>query len=81
MVTTLDYYYRQGCGLCDDMVRELDVIAPGLNFSLSGHDIDLSPVLKEKYNDQVPVLAHGDEIICRYFLEEDSLREYLKQHA
>ena len=43
-------------------------------------DIDLHPVLEEKWGDKVPVLIENDVEICHYFLDEAALAEHL-HHA
>lgn len=40
-------------------------------------DVDADPVLEAKYDELVPVLLHGENEICHYFLDEPKTREYL----
>lgn len=77
----LDLYFRYGCGLCDEMLHELQQVKDKYRISWILHDIDRSPELRERYDRQVPVLAKGDEVICRYFLEEEPLKEFLQIHG
>ena len=50
-----------------------------LPFELEVVDIDLHPVLEEKWGDKVPVLIENDVEICHYFLDEVTLAEHLHQ--
>ena len=51
-----------------------------LPFEIEVVDIDLHPVLEEKWGDKVPVLIENDVEICHYFLDEAALAEHL-HHA
>ena len=45
--------------------------------SLSVVDVDAHPDLEAKYDELVPVLLHGQNELCHYFLDESKVREYL----
>ena len=47
-------------------------------FELETRDIDRDPVLRERYNPQVPVLAINGEEVCHYFLDPDKLAVYFE---
>jgi thioredoxin reductase (NADPH) len=40
-------------------------------------DVDANPDLEAKYDELVPVLLHGRNELCHYFLDEPKTREYL----
>ncbi len=40
-------------------------------------DVDEHPDLEALYDELVPVLLHGDNELCHYFLDEAKTREYL----
>jgi hypothetical protein len=42
-------------------------------------DVDGDPAIASKYGDQVPVLAHGDTLLCRHFLDPQRVRAYLTE--
>lgn len=70
-------YSRQGCHLCDVMKEELEVMAvPGAE-TIKLIDIDNDPVLKKRYNDQIPVLFVNDVEICHYKLNKKKLLRFL----
>lgn len=39
-------------------------------------DIDSDPLLRERYDLEIPLLALNDEIICRYTPDTDRLTQY-----
>ncbi len=73
----LTLYYRQECHLCEDMVTHLGRLHGELAFELDLVDIDKDPVLRQRYNEQVPVLVQGPTVLSRFFLDEASLRTAL----
>lgn len=79
MSDTLTLYYRQGCHLCEDMDEHLARLRGDgeMAFDLDRIDIDTNTELRARYNEEVPVLAQGDRILSRYFLDEISLRDAL----
>lgn len=60
------------------MTQALQRLRPELGFDLVEVDIDADPVLRQRYDTRVPVLAAGATEICYYFLEEDRLRACLQ---
>jgi thioredoxin reductase (NADPH) len=42
-------------------------------------DVDADPILEAKYDELVPVLLHGENELCHYFLDEPKTREYLAE--
>ena len=74
---TLTLYSRIGCHLCDDMQAQLQRLQSQMSFEIAVIDIDEDDVLRERFNEKVPVLALGEDVICCHFLDERSLRETL----
>jgi len=52
--------------LADEFGAEIDIL-----------DVDADLELEALYNERVPVLLHGDEELCHYFLEITKVRDYL----
>ena len=73
-------YIRHGCGLCEEMKQELDTF---LNHSISTNiqyqlvDIDQDQRLRERYNEDVPVLVQDGTVVLRYFFDESLLKKVL----
>jgi hypothetical protein len=40
-------------------------------------DIDRDPALVQRFGDSVPVLAAGENVLYRFRLDHDALRDYL----
>lgn len=74
-------YSRSYCHLCDDMLSALKKLT-GDSVPVEVIDIDLDPVLLERYDELVPVLAGcadglPDRQLCHYFLDENEVRTFL----
>jgi thioredoxin reductase (NADPH) len=52
-------------------------LAGELNFRIEIRDVDSDPELAARYGAHLPVLLHGNEELCQYFLEAAKLRDYL----
>ena len=53
-------YTRAGCHLCDEAKQILRELQKNTRFEFSEVDIDHDPVLRERFNDEVPVIfVHG----------------------
>ena len=68
---------RSYCHLCHDMELALAPLLAEFEVVLNVVDIDADPVLEAKYDELVPVLLHGQTVLCHYFLDEAKTREYL----
>lgn len=71
-------YQRSGCGLCEDMHRELEQLRNERELVLTLVDVDTSVELRSRYGHLVPVLedSQGREI-CHFFLDRDRLQRYM----
>jgi hypothetical protein len=73
----LTLYGRSYCHLCDDMASALEPLRLEFGFGLARVDVNRDPALEASYGERVPVLAHGDEVLCHYFLDALRVRAYL----
>jgi hypothetical protein len=73
----LTLYSRVYCHLCDDMLAALGNLRGEFAFDIDVIDVDADPLLEQKYDELVPVLAVNGEELCHYFLDEPKVREYL----
>ncbi len=78
--TYLTVYHREGCHLCDEMTALLAEFQDELDFGFVLVDIDADAALKARFNADVPVVALGEQILFRHFLNEAILRQAL-QHG
>jgi len=70
-------YYRDGCHLCEQVVASLFQLQQELGYEIEQIDIDTNPVLREKYNVDVPVVTYQGEVIFYHFFDEKELRKSL----
>jgi hypothetical protein len=70
-------YTRANCGLCNEAIEELWMLRGPLGFTLVSRNVDDDPALIERFNDVVPVIAVGDEIVAQAPIDFDGLRERL----
>lgn len=66
----LRLYTRAECHLCDVMKQELRGLQDQYGFHFEVHDVDAQQGSREKYNDLVPVLLWGQDIICYHRLDK-----------
>lgn len=77
MAIELTLISRGYCHLCHDMEVALSPLATAMGFAVKVLDVDADPTLEAKYDELVPVLLHGETMLCHYFLDEAKVREYL----
>jgi len=77
MPVELTIYIREGCHLCDDMELALQKCKSELDFEIRRVPIDNNKELEDAYGTRVPVLVYGDEEVCHYFLDMQSLKRVL----
>jgi thioredoxin reductase (NADPH) len=77
MAVELILLSRRCCHLCHDMEVALGPLAAEFGATVTILDIDSDPCLEAKYDELVPVLMHGENELCHYFLDEPKTREYL----
>jgi hypothetical protein len=61
------------------MLAALEALRGEYSFEIEVLDIDTDPVLEQKFNEWVPLLAVGDIELCHHFLDPAKVREYLSQ--
>ena len=76
---TLTLISRAYCHLCHEMERELRSFAQDSGCTIDVVDVDAIPELVARYDELVPVLLHGDEVLCHYFFDATKVRDYLRK--
>lgn len=76
---TLTLVSRSYCHLCQEMERALAPLAADSGIDVEVVDVDADPVLESLYDELVPVLLHGDQELCHYFLDVAKVRDYLSE--
>jgi hypothetical protein len=74
-------YSRAGCHLCGEMLEALRSLQGLEHFQIQVTDVDGDPALRQRYGDDVPVLAHGGRELCRHHLDAAAILEYLAKIA
>ena len=77
MAVELTLLIRRFCHLCHDMEAALAPLAAEFGAAVTVVDVDGDPLLEAQYDELVPVLLHGKNELCHYFLDEPKIREYL----
>ena len=77
MAVELTLLSRRFCHLCHDMEAALAPLAAEFEAAVTVIDVDCDPLLEAKYDELVPVLLHGQNELCHYFLDAPKVREYL----
>ena len=77
MAVELTLLSRRFCHLCHDMEAALAPLAVEFGAAVTVVDVDGDPLLEAQYDELVPVLLHGKNELCHYFLDEPKIREYL----
>jgi thioredoxin reductase (NADPH) len=77
MAVELTLLSRHCCHLCHDMAAALEPLAAEFGIAVKVVDVDSDPLLEATYDELVPVLMHGRNELCHYFLDEPKTREYL----
>jgi glutaredoxin len=71
-------YTRKGCHLCERAESIVAAARERIPFDLEIVDIDLSAELKEKYNEEVPVIAIDGSDRFGYAIELDAFIHVLE---
>jgi len=81
MKARLLLYTRKDCCLCEEMKATLHRVADRVSFALEEIDVDTSPVLQEKYGNDVPVLFINGRKAFKYRLTAGELEQRLRREA
>jgi glutaredoxin len=69
-------YTRRGCHLCDEAKEVIERLRKEAAFRFEQIDIDTDPALKDRYNDEVPVIFINGKKAFKYQVEP---RQFLKR--
>ena len=76
-MTSIRFYTRRGCPLCDEALEALEPIARNLDRPVEIVDIDLDLALLELYNERVPVIEADGRVIAEGIVDAHSIRASL----
>ncbi|HET9388759.1 MAG TPA: glutaredoxin family protein [Steroidobacteraceae bacterium] len=75
----LTVMHRDGCGLCDEMLAELQALGRRQALPpIDVVDVDSDPELRRRYGLNVPVLLLDGSVVCRHRLDAAELQRLLR---
>jgi glutaredoxin len=75
----LTLYSRPGCHLCDEMKKQIAPLVAKHHANLREVNIDEDPILRQRYNEEVPVLFLGPRKVAKYSVDIEQLRRQLQR--
>lgn len=75
---TVTLYTRAGCHLCEDAKRVIEQARRQAEFAYEEKDIDADAELRQRYNEQVPVIAIDGRRAFRFRVNLDRLLKELR---
>lgn len=75
----LTLYSRPGCHLCDEMKKQIAPLVAHFHANLREVNIDADPILRQLYNEEVPVLFLGSRKVAKYSVDIEQLRAQLQR--
>lgn len=65
--------------MCEDLLHDLRSFKEFQSLPLQVVDIDKDAELMKQYNEDVPVLVYGEQLVCKHFLDPQTLREVVSR--
>ncbi len=72
-------YTRKGCHLCEVVKETLERVAHRAAFTWREVDIDSDEELRQRYNEEVPVVFINGRKAFKYSMEEEEFLKKLKE--
>ncbi len=79
MMAHLTVYSKPGCHLCEEALRTLTHLQAQTPFTLEEINIEDDPALFAEYGEQIPVILFNSKFLSEYTVEEDQLRQLLRE--
>jgi hypothetical protein len=73
-------YSRPLCGLCEEMLAELQALPAVQPFGIDVLDVDADPAARVRYGHKIPVLLFAGELVCHGRLDPDEVHKTLACH-
>jgi hypothetical protein len=73
-------YSRAGCGLCEEMLAELQRLPAARGHAVDLVDVDADAADRVRYGHKVPVLEFGGELVCHGRLDVEEVLKALAYH-
>ena len=73
-------YSRPGCGLCEEMLAELQAMPALQDLRIDVVDVDAEPAARVRYGHKIPVLLFAGELVCHGRLDAEEVHKALACH-
>ncbi len=73
-------YSRSGCGLCEEMLAELQAMPAVQPLHIEVLDVDADPAARVRYGHKIPVLLFAGELVCHGRLDAEEVHKALACH-
>jgi predicted thioredoxin/glutaredoxin len=78
-VPVLTLLYRESCGLCEEMLSELQELGRRVPLpTIQPVEVDSDPELARRHGLHIPVLLLDGTVVCRTRLDPDELTRLLR---
>lgn len=78
-MSRLTLLHREDCGLCEEMLSELELLGRTLTLPpLELVDVDSDPELARRHGLNIPVLLLDGTVVCRHRLDRPELLRLLR---
>jgi hypothetical protein len=73
-------YSRPGCGLCEEMLAELQALPAARAIPVEVIDVDSDSSARARYGHKIPVLLYAGELVCHGHLDAEEVHKALAYH-
>jgi hypothetical protein len=73
-------YSRPGCGLCEEMLAQLQALPSARAVPVDVLDVDSDPQTRLRYGHKIPVLLYAGELVCHGHLDAEEVHKALALH-
>ena len=73
-------YSRPGCGLCEEMLAQLQALTLARTVPVDVIDVDSDPRARLRYGHKIPVLLYAGELVCHGHLDAEEVHKALALH-
>jgi hypothetical protein len=73
-------YSRPGCGLCEEMLIQLQALPAARECAVSVIDVDTDMEARTRYGHKIPVLLYAGELVCHGRLDVEEVHKALAHH-
>ncbi len=70
-------YSRPGCGLCEEMLAELQALPEAGGVPVAIADVDADPLARVRFGHKIPVLLFDGELVCHGRLDREEVHKAL----